>query len=38
MSVKTVYKEALSEVRRLMEMHPSYSVKVTGHSLGAALA
>jgi putative lipase involved disintegration of autophagic bodies len=38
MSVKTVYSEALSEVRRLMEKYPTYSVKVTGHSLGAALA
>jgi len=36
--VKTAYKEALFEVRKLMELHPSYSIKVKDHFLGAALA
>ena len=30
--------DVLSEVQRLMSLNPGYSLKVTGHSLGAALA
>ena len=38
LSLKTVYAQTLTEVRRLMKQHPTYKVKTTGHSLGAALA
>jgi predicted lipase len=33
-----VANDVLSEVKRLMTLNPGYSLKVTGHSLGAALA
>jgi predicted lipase len=29
---------AVTEVGRLLNLHPTYAVKVTGHSLGAAMA
>lgn len=34
----SVQDDVLAEVERLMALHPSYSVKTTGHSLGGALA
>ena len=34
----TVYDECFGEVSKLLEEHPSARVRVTGHSLGAALA
>lgn len=30
--------EVLAEVKRLAELYPTYAIKTTGHSLGAALA
>ena len=36
--VNRVWDDVLKEVTRLQAMNPTYKVKVTGHSLGAALA
>ena len=36
--VNRVWDRVLSEVTRLQAINPTYKVKVTGHSLGAALA
>ena len=36
--VNLVWDDVLTEVTRLKELYPDYAVKVTGHSLGAALA
>jgi len=37
-AIDSVYKEVLAEVKRLQSLHPTYSIKTTGHSLGAAMA
>jgi len=34
----SVFPDVLSEVNRLKKLYPTYAVKTTGHSLGAALA
>ena len=36
-ALDSVYADCLSEVKRLMAVYPTASVKTTGHSLGAAL-
>jgi len=33
-----VFPDVLAEVKRLQQQHSTYAVKVTGHSLGGALA
>lgn len=35
---EAVYDDVLAEVQRLKALYPTYAVKVTGHSLGAAHA
>jgi predicted lipase len=37
-AIQSVQDEVSTEVRRLKGLYPNYDVKVTGHSLGAALA
>ena len=37
-AITSVYDGVLAEVHRLLAKYPTYSVKTTGHSLGAALA
>lgn len=37
-AIDSVYPKVLKEVTRLSELFPTYSVKVTGHSMGAAIA
>ena len=36
--VNRVWNDVFAEVSRLQAINPTYKVKVTGHSLGAALA
>lgn len=38
LAIKSVGVDVVEEVRRLQALFPTYDVKVTGHSLGAALA
>jgi putative lipase involved disintegration of autophagic bodies len=35
---QAVFPDVLTEVKRLQALFPNYSVKATGHSLGAAIA
>lgn len=38
MGVDAVYDDVYAEVRQLLAIHTDYDVKVTGHSMGAAMA
>lgn len=37
-AIRAVFPDVLAEVKRLKSLHSTYAVKVTGHSLGGALA